>query len=748
MARNNPCPCGSGKKYKNCCRAKGRGAVPQSVVSKEGRGPVPEAHHRRFSLLVISVIILLGGIIYFNTLNAPFTFDDALIQLEREAASLKAGELQGTVTHLSMIKVLLGRSRPVANLSFYFNYLLGKDDPFGYHLTNIIIHLLSAIIVFFFLQATLNLPRLRARYQGQGTKVAAIASVLFVTHPVHTQAVNFVVQRMASMMAMFYLVSLLFYLNGRITAGRKRIFFYITSTLFALLAFGSKQNAATLPFFIVLFELYFFQGLEWQKIKRKLSSFLVILSVPIILSLIYTDFQFLAKLSEGYQERPFTMGQRVITEFRVIVYYFSLLLYPHPSRLNLDYDFPLSHSLINPPTTLVSLLIILGLLWVTFYLMKRRPVVSFCFLWFLGHLVIESTIYPLDLVYEHRLYLPSIGVFLLLALLFVRFLDQKADKAWRRAGSVVISLLILLLCWGTYQRNFVWQSEIGLWEDVVRKSPHKARPHNNLGKAYASAALADKKLSRLSEKAIEEYKKAIELNPRNFVAHDNLGQAYGRKGMHREAIKACREAVRLNPNYLQAYNNLGVAYNKIGMHEEAIKACLEALRIKPNYAKSYFNLGKGYEGLKEYDKAIEAFNKAWTLMPDNADIPYNIGNEYFNKGMFGKSKEYYLTALKIKPNFVDAYYNLGVIYFNTGKYKKAVQQYRKIIEVYPAYAPAYERLGILYMEKFKDYKNALDNFKKTIMYSKNEKDATLARRSIKRLESKGYKIQNSTGSRR
>lgn len=720
---------------------KGKTANRHTGFEEEKQNPVYEAHNSKFNQLIISIIILLGGIIYFNILQAPFTFDDAIIQQEREIASLQAGELDGTVTHPKMIKALLTRTRPVAHLSFYLNYYLGGDNPFGYHLTNVIIHLLSTITVFFLIQITLNLPVTRDRYKDARPKLAAIVSLLFLCHPVQTQAVDFVVQRMASIMALFYLLSILLYLKGRIIFAKNKKLFYIGSAFSALLAFGSKQNAVTLPFFIGLYELYFFQGVDWEKIKKRLPLLGAVLTLPVLLGLIYTKFDLFSRFIEGYKDRPFNMWQRLLSEFRVVVYYISLLFYPHPSRLNLDYDFPFSHSLVNPLSTLLGLSIILGLLGVAFYLIKRRPVVSFCILWYFGHLVIESSIYPLDLVYEHRLYLPSIGFFLIIALAFIKLSSGIPEKLRLKVELGVMGALVILLGWGTSQRNRVWLSEISLWEDVVRKSPNKARPHNNLGKAYAATGLADKTRTDLPDKAIVEYKRAIEINPKNFVAHDNLGQSYGRKGMHKKAIKACRRAVEINPNYLQGYNNLGVAYNKVGMYKEAVKACLEALRIKPNYAKSHFNLGKGYEGLKKYDRALEAYKFAWKLMKNDANIPYNIGNIYFNKGMLDNAEKYYREALKINPDNLDAYYNLGVIYFNAGKYKESVDQYRKIIEMNPAHAPAYERLGLLYMDKLKNYKLALNNFKKVVEFSKSEKDARLARKMIKKLEAKGSALK-------
>jgi hypothetical protein len=118
------------------------------------------------------------------------------------------------------------------------------------------------------------------------------------------------------------------------------------------------------------------------------------------------------------------MSERVLTQFRIILYYVTLLLYPHPSRLNLDYDFPISKTILDPPTTLISMLIVAGLIGYSIWTAKKRPMISFCILWYFGNLVIESSIFPLEMVYEHRLYLPAVGPFILFSLFVVRGIEK------------------------------------------------------------------------------------------------------------------------------------------------------------------------------------------------------------------------------------------------------------------------------------------------------------------------------------
>ena len=126
--------------------------------------------------------------------------------------------------------------------------------------------------------------------------------------------------------------------------------------------------------------------------------------------------------------REFTLEERVLTQFRVVLYYLTLLVFPHPSRLNLDYDFPISKTLLDPPTTLICILIIAGLIGYSIWVAKRKPVLSYFILWYFGNLVIESSIFPLEMVYEHRLYLPAVGPFILFSIALIRGIEKLKYK--------------------------------------------------------------------------------------------------------------------------------------------------------------------------------------------------------------------------------------------------------------------------------------------------------------------------------
>jgi hypothetical protein len=227
---------------------------------------------------------------------------------------------------------------------------------------------------------------------------------------------------------MFYLLSMVLYIKGKRSSGYGQ-YLYFAATIFTyFLGIFTKENVAILPLFIALYEFFFFQSFDLgPKGKKTLLTFILIVGLVVLTGLVVWGKRYYELIIEGYKIREFTLGERVLTQFRVVLYYLTLLIYPHPSRLNLDYDFPISKTIVDPPTTLISVLIVASLIGYAIWMAKKRPVLSFFILWYFGNLAIESSIFPLEMVYEHRLYLPSVGPFALLSLLFVRGMER-----WKR----------------------------------------------------------------------------------------------------------------------------------------------------------------------------------------------------------------------------------------------------------------------------------------------------------------------------
>ncbi len=380
-------------------------------------------HH----LIAVALIAGVAWVAYSNTFHAPFQFDDRPNITQNPNVQMKVFTWDRLV---QLIKNTNQESlRFFSLLTLALNYYFGEFNVFGYHLVNFLIHIASGIFLYGFVLLTLHLPSLKEKYGSLSYKVALFTSLIFIAHPVQTQSVTYLVQRMSGMAAMFYLLSLVLYIKGRRSTGWPRFFYLGGMVLSYILGIFSKENAAILPLFVALYEFYFFQNVDLSRRGRKILFSLAagLLALGAIGFILWGK-RYMDVIIEGYEYRTFTMSERLLTQFRVVLYYLTLLVYPHPSRLNLDYDFPISKTILDPPTTLISLLIIAGLIGYGIWTAKKRPLLSFCILWYFGNLVIESSIFPLEMVYEHRLYLPAVGPFILFSVFLVRGIDKLKYK--------------------------------------------------------------------------------------------------------------------------------------------------------------------------------------------------------------------------------------------------------------------------------------------------------------------------------
>ncbi len=616
--------------------------------------------------LLLFVLALSIASIYSNTLQSPFIFDSVLNI--KNNANIRLSELTAKgLTRAAFDAV--DPYRPVSNLSFALNYYIHGYDVTGYHLVNILIHISTAFLIYFFVKTTLQTPSMASKREHTFW-LPFLTALIWAVHPVQTQSVTYVVQRMNSMAAMFYIFSLLLYAKGRLARGKKKTWaLFAGCVITGLLALGSKQIAGTLPFFIILYEWFFFQGLRGSWFKRHYLYWAGLLAVFVLAALIYLGLHPVARLSTEYAYQDFSILHRALTQFRVVIYYLSLMVFPHPSRLNLDYDFSLSYSLIEPITTLLSFGIILGLLGLGIYFAKKERLLSFCILWFFGTLVIESSVIPLALVFEHRLYLPSMGVCLVAVLLGSRYVKSRRVKI----GAVCLVALVFSV-W-TYQRNEVWKDDVVFWRDCASKSPEKGRPYLNLGVALRERGKFDE--------SIKAFYKALQFDPGDEKVHFNLGVALEKQGKTDEAIKYYLNALKIKEDFADAHNNLGIALVNQGKYDEAIAHHLEAIRIRPKYARAYNSLGVALEKQGNPAEAVAQYKKALELSPDYTLAYYNLAGAYMRLGDFDNAIPNYYEALRLDPNYSRAHYNLGVALLRQGKPREAAFHFAETLRIDP-----------------------------------------------------------------
>ena len=561
----------------------------------------------KYEILLLSLLAIVVILIYADTLSTPFILDD--IHNIRNNPHIRVPSL--SLKNLIRAGFQSPEScRPVANISFALNYYFNGFNLVGFHLINILIHIFSGVFLYFFVKATLKTPVLRARFEKYGW-VPFFTAFIWLVHPLQTQSVAYLVQRMNSLAAMFYMLSMLFYVKFRLNEDNRRQWLLLAGcALTGLLAVGTKQNSATLPVFIILYEWYFFQGLSLKWGRRHFLVLGSLLLFLIIISLIYLDLDPVFRILSAYKHRDFTLLQRVLTQFRVVILYVGLLLWPQPSRLNLDHDVALSYSLTDPVTTLISMAVITALIALAILTAKREPLLSYGILWFFGNLAIESSVIGLELVFEHRNYLPSMFVVLAMVALAFRYVKP----AW--LGIAFLCVVGTLFTVWTFERNRVWMDELSLYRDCVEKSPAKARPHNNFGAILL-------RRGRLPE-AIDEFQAALRIKPDDADAHYNLGNALVKQGSLTKGIYHFSEALGRQPGNIKILNNLAATLVLLERYPEAIENFKKALKINPAEADLHNNLGVALKKQGDLDNAMHHFSRALEINPANESARRNL----------------------------------------------------------------------------------------------------------------------------
>lgn len=609
------------------------------------------------------LIVALGLLVYSNTFNVPFQFDDNSNIIENY-----------TIRDLSNFWPPTG-SRWFGYLTFAINYRLGGLNTTGYHILNLAVHIINSLLVYWLVILTFKTPFLKgynSSFMDHGncelsvmsyapsTLISLFSALLFVSHPAQTQAVTYIWQRLASLATMFYLLTLVLYIEWKFAMSEqlavsplspslplpgeaqgqgwglraKRYALYAASFVSAVLSMKVKEISFTLPFIIVLYEFSFFgksqtSGVEPFSIRRffYLLPFLFTLII-IPLSLVGPDLglyepqrdEEILRQSQLQGVTTHSRHEYLLTQFRVVVTYIRLIFLP--INQNLDYDYPIYNSFLNPHVLLsfLFLLAMFGLAVYFFYASRvtRRALRLFAFgiFWFFITLSVESSVIPIrDVIYEHRLYLPLVGASVIFSSTIFYSLNY-----WKIRNKLIVICMLLItiipLGIATYKRNLIWEDEITLWEDVTKKSPHKSQPHNNLGVIYAT--------QNKHNDAIREFSIALSLKPDNVETHNNIGNIYASLGFVDKAIAYYQAALELRPNFADAHNNIGYAYCDKGWLDKAIEHYQIALKLNPDYAEAYNNLGAVYEKKGLLDEAARQYQTALRLNPNDKITRNNL----------------------------------------------------------------------------------------------------------------------------
>ncbi|MCK9231038.1 MAG: tetratricopeptide repeat protein [Syntrophales bacterium] len=563
---------------------------------------------RQYVFACIALFVFLF-VIYSNSFQGAFVFDDAHNIVENRHIHLKSldwNSIKQTFYGIEGRKI----SRPVSYFTLALNYYFHGLDVFGYHVVNFIIHYLAAVFLFLLIHNTLNLPSLRERYGPTAYSTALLAALFWATSPLQVTAVTYIVQRMASMAGLFYIMAMYLYLKGRTAEGnRSRALLWGLCLLSGALAAGSKENAVLLPLGIWLFDLLLIQGASRENVIRNLKVFVPVALVVGALGLWYANIGAILS-GAAYENRPFTLVERLLTQPRIVIWYLSLLFYPLASRLTLIHDIELSTSLITPWTTMPAMALILGLVVLALYLARRHPLISFSILFYFLNHIVESTFIPLELIYEHRNYIPSMFLFVPVAVAMIYTMGYFSyRKSVQFMAVIVFAFLLYAQGHVVVERNALFHHPALLWSDNVDKAPNLSRPHKNLGQIYSLLGLHDK--------AYELYTKALLLNNysnllNEAVTLNNLGSYYSHvKKDFNGALMFFEAALKVHPAYWPAHHGSAGALANKGAFAESEARLVEAINIWPDndalrllYAFVLLKLEKHEQAMQEARYAL------------------------------------------------------------------------------------------------------------------------------------------------
>ena len=671
--------------------------------------------NQKYKLLVLSSTLLLGILIYSNTLHSSFHFDDT-----------------GSIVDNSAIRNILNLqaiwsfwpTRFITYFSVALNYHLSQLNVFSYHLFNLTVHLSSAILVWWFMLLTFSTPAMKEQKIAKHTNlIAFFTGIVFIAHPIQTQAVTYIIQRATSLATLFYLACLSLYIESRLLQQRKESLvasriFYCGSLIAAIMAMFTKEMAITLPFMVILYETCFLKrrgGLNWKYLVPFLATLLII---PLTMFLTKSvDFIGMRRVLEGPSN--ISSWQYLLTQLRVIVTYLRLLFIP--INQNSDYYYPIAKNLLELPI-LASLIFLVSILTIAIRIFSKYRLISFGIFWFFLTLIPESSVIPIkDVIFEHRLYLPMVGFsFFLVSFIYYLF-GNKTIKP------MIMVLLIITSCYAilTYRRNLIWKDGFTLWNDVVHKSPGKARPYASRGNAYYQQGNFTQ--------AISDCTKAIEINPNLEVAYYNRGNAYRDQGNIQQAISDYNKVIEINPKFEKAYNNRGLVYKNQGNIQQAIFDFTKAIEINPNLEVIYYNRGNTYYQQGNLFQAISDYTKATKINSNYTQAYCNRGLAYKNQGNIQQALSDYNKAIKINPNYTDAYNNRGNAYYQQGNLSQAFSDYNKAIEINPKDAVVYYNRSIAYYMIKKHDKSWTDLHKaEELGYTVNPKFLVVLKKASKR----------------
>jgi protein O-mannosyl-transferase len=567
--------------------------------------------------LSVVIIIISTFIVFGPSLSNQFIkgWDDNEMLLEND----KITSLSGSSIKTMFTASHYGLYHPLVHLSYAVEYKYFGFNPAIYHWTNLILHLVIAILVFFFI------------YLLSGNiLVAFITGLIFGIHPIQVESVAWIAERKDVLYGLFFIASLISYILYR-DLDKKKYYYYALSLF--LLSLLSKPMAISLPLVLILIDYY---RKRWNLIDK----------IPFfVLSAVFGIIAIFAKQATGglvVPEPPLSLMNLFISSYRLIFYYLPRIflffnftrLYPHASFI--PEHLPESFTLL-PFSFLIAPFLLILLIGGLFFLFRDKIKIMFGLLFFFVTIAPGILFIQVGYFADRYSYIPVIGIFYLFAM-GIAWLYQnriKNNKLFKKIAVVFVIGLILITIRITWERISIWRNDLSLNNEACRLFPHYSESYLNRGNVY--------KDRKEYIRALEDYNKAL----------------------------------KIEPDSSKALANRGNLYHEIGNNNLAVKDLERAVKIDPKMDKAYSNLGNSLGRLREFGKALQAYNKAISLKPKDPSYYHNRGNLYLYLRKYSRAIQDFNKALEINPKLKETYYKRSEVYFNLGKYSKALVDVRK-----------------------------------------------------------------------
>lgn len=606
--------------------------------------------------LACVILIAFVAIAYWPSLSVPFAFDDLpnivfnqRVQPEGWSELVLALDARGS------------QDRPVAMVSFALNYLFGGLDTTGYHVVNLAIHAINALLLFALLRLLARAPRSPLRLASNATTFAFASALLWALHPVNTQAVTYIVQRMASLAALFYLLALLLFVLWRLGALRAR--WVLPGIVLAFAAgMGTKPHVVTLPAALVLLDIAFFTG--WRRYHAVAAVVLAACAIPLAALFAGGLFQ---HFLEAPAHRDFSGLERWLTQGRVIWHYLSLLAWPDAGRLQLDYDFAISRSLLDPPITILAWSGLLALTGAALYGLRRWPWPAAGWLFFMLTLSVESSFILLEMAFEHRLYLPSL--LLIPGLIAPVFAWLEGENALRRASMIV--LLLAGLCgWQTIERNRDWRDPATLWAGELERGASPQRAALNSAFSHLRSGQSEQAVSVLSREGLDAS------GPDRARIYQMRGEALFAQGRCERALEEFKRALELAPGWARAAHFSARCLLMLDRDEAARDMLGQMRRLQPDHVFTITLEADVTAREGDLDGALQMLQKyleqsGGLSAVSRSFIHMQRGNLYRHAEQHGKAAEAFRQATELHPNNWAAWSSLYHVLLEGGNTDRA-----------------------------------------------------------------------------